>query len=359
MAFRATKLTLAVGLVGVVAATAAACTSSNSSGASGSSGGSSGGDSVSVIQSQGVLNFAVDNIAQTEGFFKKQGLNVKINYGAGDAVTDPAVLSGGDDFGIGTTLPLFKYKSSGKDPLIVSAVDDQLTQEVGINKDKAKQLGIKPGMPIEKAFPKLKGKNVNVGVLDIGGSLQLTFTAIAKNFGLSEGKDFHFTAIKSYQSLIVAEERGQVDMVVFGMPYGSQAVSQGKSQDFVDLWKGSYKPYAGAIFGGLFTTNKYAKAHPSTVKKMSAAINEGLAFIHQNPQKALQDINKADPGTSMDVLKELMVTNKGEFFADQSTVDPKAYAVTQKVASETGTAPAQNVAYNDLVWSGAKPSAGS
>ncbi len=350
MASRVTKLAMVVCLA-VTAAVTSGCASAR---------GSAGGDgSVSIIQSQGVLNFAVDNVAEAEGYFKEQGLKVKINYGAGDAVTDPAVLSGGDDFGIGTTLPLFKYYSSGKKPLIVSAVDDQLTQEVGINKSMATQFGITPGMPLEEKFAHLKGRNVNVGVLDIGGSLQLTFEAMAAHYGLKEGKDFHFTAIKSYPSLIVALDANRVNMVVFGMPYGSQAVEEGKSADFTDLWKGTYQPYAGTIFGALFTSASYAKAHPGTVKKMHTAIDKALNFIHQNPAKALQDINKADPGTPMSVLQNLMVTNKGLFFAERASVDPQAYKTTQLVAGQTIAPDANEVEYSDLVWSGAQSTTGS
>jgi NitT/TauT family transport system substrate-binding protein len=349
MASRVTKIAMAVCLT-VIAAATSACADST---------GSSDGDDVTIAQSQGVLNFAVDNVAEAEGYFKQQGLKVKINYGAGDAVTDPAVLSGGDDFGIGTTLPLFKYDSAGRKPSIVAAVNDQLTQEVGINTSVAKQLGITADQPLAQKFAALKGHNLNIGVLDIGGSLQLTFEAIATHYGLKEGKDFHFTAIKSYPSLIVALDENRVNLVVFGMPYGSQAVAERKSVDFTDLWKGTYPPYAGAIFGALFTSATYAKAHPGTVKKMHTAIDEALDFIHQHPAKALQDINKADPGTPMSVLQNLLVTNKGQFYAQGADVDPQAFRTTQTLAAQTIAPDANKIAYSDLVWSGARSATGS
>lgn len=351
MAYRAARLALTAGVASAVCLAAAACGGSGGSNAAGG-----GAQDVSIIQSQGVLNFAADNVAQAEGFFAKQGLNVKINYGAGDSVTDPAVLSGGDDFGIGTTLPLFTYRQQGKDPLVVAAIDDQLTQEVAINKGVASQLGITDGMSLAEKFAKLKGHKENVGVLDIGGSLQLAFEAIAQHYGLQEGKDYTFTAIKSYPSLIVALSRNEVNMVDFGMPYGSQAVAQGNAQNFVDLWNGSYTPYAGAMFGALFTSPGYAKAHPDIVRKMYTAINQALQFIHANPQQALKDISAADPGTPVPVLTSLLVTNKAAFFAPSATVTGKSYQVTQLVASQTGTPSATKVAYNSLIWNGAQGS---
>jgi NitT/TauT family transport system substrate-binding protein len=353
MAYRAVKLALSTGVAAAICLAATACSSSGSTTATGGTGGS-GAQDVSIIQSQGVLNFAADNVAQAQGFFAKQGLNVTINYGAGDSVTDPAVLSGGDDFGIGTTLPLFTYQQQGKAPLVMAAIDDQLTQEVAINKGVASQLGITSGMPLGEEFAKLKGHKMNVGVLDIGGSLQLAFTAIAKHYGLQQGKDYTFTAIKSYPSLIVALSRDEVNLVDFGMPYGSQAEAEGNAQNFVDLWNGSYAPYAGAMFGALFTTPSYAKAHPAVVQKMYTAINQALQFIHSNPQQALKDISAADPGTPTSVLTNLLVTNKAAFFAPSATVTNKSYQVTQLVASQTGTPAATNVAYSSLIWNGAQ-----
>jgi NitT/TauT family transport system substrate-binding protein len=349
MAYGATKIATVVCLA-VIAAATSACTDS---------GGTADGDSVSIIQTRGVLNYVVDNVAQTEGYFERQGLDVKINYGGGDVVTDPAVLSGGDDFGIGGTLPLFKYAGSGKAPTIVAAVDDQLPQEIGINKSVAERLGIKPGMSLAQKFARVKGHALDVGVSDVGGSAQLTYEAVAGHFGLKEGDGYRVTGIGSYPSLIVALDDDRVDMAVFGIPYGSQAVSEGKSVDFTDLWKGSYPPYAGTIFGALFTSASYAKAHPATVRKMHTAIAEALNFIHQHPTKALADIDKADPGTPTQVLHTMVVTDNSSFLARSADVDPRAYRTTQQLAARTIAPDANKIDYSDLVWSGARSATGS
>jgi ABC-type nitrate/sulfonate/bicarbonate transport system substrate-binding protein len=223
-----------------------------------------------------------------------------------------------------------------------------------LNKSFASQHGITPAMSLNEEFGKLKGTGANVGVLDIGGSGQLAFAAMAKHYGLKEGTDYHFTAIKSYPSLIVALSRGEVDLVVFGMPYGSEAVVKGDAQNAGDLWKGSYKPFAGAEWGVVFTTANFAKTHPSTVKKMYTATNDALRFIHTHPQQALKDINAADPGTPMSVLTSLIVTSKGEFLSPSATIGPSTYAITQRLASAAGAKGVSAVKYSSLIWPGAQ-----
>lgn len=354
---RPLRLTCVIGTVLCVGGTLAACGSGSSTGSK-ASGQSSGATqpltSVTLIQSSGNLPYAASNIADVEGFFKQHGLNVKITYGKGDTATDPAVMTGGAQFGIGTTPPLFKYYVAGEKPLMVAAATDQLTQQYIINSKKAQSLGISPSDSQAEKFKKIGGAHLTIGTLDIGGTLQLNFNGMAAENGLNPKTAYTFTSIPSYPALLTSLQSGRIDLATVAVPYGTQAVAAGYADMFVNAWAGEDKQYDGATYAALFTSQSYANAHPAVVKEMHDAIDEALKFIHSNPSKAVTDLMPTYGGAGQSILSELLVTDKAGGFADSAEIPQSGFEKARLAAVNTVDPKASTVTYSELVYSAAR-----
>jgi len=308
---------------------------------------------VTLAESTGLLAFAVSNVAEGKGFFADNGLDVSLAYDAGDTATDPAVMTGAAQFGIGTAPPLLKYQVLGEHPLLVAAINNQVDQQFIMSSATAHKLGITSGMSLEEMFSRMKGKSLKMATLDIGGTLQLDFNAVAAQYGL-DPSTYTWTAIPSYPSILLALKTGEVDVASVGLPYGDIGVADGYAIMLCDLWSGGYSRYAGSDYSALFTTKAYATTHKAVVERMYRAIGEALSYMHAHPASAVSIIHAAIPGITTKILTRLLVAKHAVGFPTSPTISVKGFDVLRLAAAQTVDPTTESVTYKSIVWSGAR-----
>jgi NitT/TauT family transport system substrate-binding protein len=256
-------------VVGVTAAGLAACSSgsSNSTAASGS-----GPEKTTVTVD------AVDSpdagplwIAANDGFFKQQGLTVKINYVPGTGAAFPAQAAHTIDFAEQNYVALFSENQSNPQlGLRVIAPDEQAAPNTLV-------IMVPKNSPIKTAAD-LKGKKVafpapGINLSNLGIEEQL------QGYGINPPTDFK-DVIVGFSSEMAALKSGEVDAAFAIPPFISVMETAIGAHQLIDLMTGPLNniPSTG------WTTTTYEEQHyPKTVAAFQRAILQAQQVVASNP----------------------------------------------------------------------------
>jgi|GEM_PF-3174352 len=302
---------------------------------------------VTIAQTSNSLGWAGNYIADSEGFFRQQKLDVDIQIvGGGDPQVFAAMRSGGAQFGAVTTIAALEALSKGEPLKMISPYVDQFVVQIVMNPDFAKKHGITDKMPLKEKFARLKG--AIVGTLDVGGGLDLLFRGLAKEYGLSVDQDFTETAIHSYAALLAACKRGEVNVALTAIPYGTVGTQEYGLVSIADFWSGGVPEFDGAVHEGLFVTKEYAAGQPDVVDRMQRALGQAYAFIHQHPDRAVEDLHKRFPALPVRAIQTLIVTDAASY-PSNVTVSKRGFEIVRDFVASYIVPSAKSIGYRDVV----------
>jgi NitT/TauT family transport system substrate-binding protein len=217
-----------------------------------------------------IADTAPVHLAQSQGFFKKQGLNAKITPVQGGAASVSGVVGGQFDFGFANTTSLLTGQEQGL-PLKVVANGVASTGEQG--EDYSAVL-VKEDSAVTSAKG-LEGKTVAVNQLKNIGDTTVR-ASVRKAGGDPDKVEFVEMPLPDMPAAL---DKGQVDAIWAVEPFvtlaseqGGRAVAWNYADAAPDLTVAMY-----------FTTTKTAQEDPGLVKKFTAAINEALAYADSHP----------------------------------------------------------------------------
>lgn len=241
----------------------AACGSSGDSSES-----SSGSAKITVLRSTG-STFEPLYIAQEQGFFKSEGLDVTIKEGAQDTSQNaPSVIKGEAQFAQTDSSGFIKGAASGLPVQIVSDLQAATTQAAPSD-----GLVVKKDSPIT-SFADVEGKTIALPAL--GGTLQFICMYSAEQAGADPSK-IKFVALP-LTSLIDSVQKGQVDGAYVFATFLDAAKAAGMNA----IGEGT-NALPGLPQALLFSSTSYLKAHPDQAKKFVAAITKAIDYANKNP----------------------------------------------------------------------------
>jgi len=213
-------------------------------------------------------------IAQEEGFFKDEGLNVQLTEFANSADGLAALRADKLDLGaFGTTAPLV-HIAKGADIAIIGGV---------MGEDAA--IVVKPeNESVIKTIPDLKSKKVATVRLATGDAV---LRGALNDAGISWKTDLQIFELKSPSAVIEAVKSGQVDAGVVWGPYDLLAEERGLK---VVIRSGSLQP--GHPCCRLTVHAQDAQARRVVWQHFVRAILRAEKFANDNHQKTVDDIAK-------------------------------------------------------------------
>ena len=242
-------------------------------------------------------------VAEAQGYFKEQGLDVEIIQ-PGDAGADQLVASGKADFGISYQEGVTLARTQGVPLVSIAAIIQHNTSGFASPKDKGitspKDFEGKTyggwGSPIEKAVIEtiMKADGGDVEKMDIINAGDADF------FTMTE-KDVDFAWIYYGWTGVEAELRGKDIDMVYLTDYS----------DKLDY----YTPV-------LSTNEKMIAEKPEIVEKMVAAVAKGYEYAIENPEDAANILLVAAPDLSQD-----LVINSQKWLADKYQDDAEQWGV--------------------------------
>ena len=225
----------------------------------------------------GVAEYLGAFIAQEEGFFKKQGLEVTFQQVAGGALV-PGLQGGSLQM---ATLPptnLLLANDGGLDLVAVAgtSVLEKTDQNVGL------LAGPNSGIVSAKD---LVGKKV--GVPSIGGFLYVMARKWIADRGV-DVKQVNFVEVNFPQTADLLKS-GSIQAGVSAAPFIGRAVQSGSGTVLAYFAADLPAQTTGVFYA---TTRQWATANPAAVKGFRAAIAEAVAFAEKDPQAARAHLAK-------------------------------------------------------------------
>ena len=210
-------------------------------------------------------------IAEQLGYFKNEGLNVKISDFAGGAVALRAVVGGSADVVSGA----YEHTVSlqGKKQFFQAfAAQGRLPQiAFGVVSAKAGRV---------KSFKDLKG--FKVGVSAPGSSTHNLVKQLLTKGGLDANKDVSVVGVGLGAQAIAAIKSGQIDAISNTDPIMTKLEQEGAIKVIADTrtLKGTQDVFGGPMPAGcLYAPLDYVQKHPNTCQALANAVVRGLKWL--------------------------------------------------------------------------------
>lgn len=297
--------------------------------------GSSGGTPTGSVPFTAGFGTLPVHVADTQGFFKKNGLNVKLTEGL-QLPTYVAALGRQYDIAMATPSGFLDAASKGLKVQAVShvqVVDNAHKNQVIVTKGPVSSLAA------------LKGKRVGVPTLTGASAQSLLY--MAKQDGL-EAKDLKLVQT-DYPNMADQLKAGRLDATMSAIPFYSGLEADGYTVGadlMVDAVTAASKGETTAGIGALFAaTPEYAAENPDVIEKWRASLDEANKWIAANEGKARELVK-----TWLKVPDAVAKTAPLPAFAvDITAKDIQPYVTIAE--SVGGLKPGLDV--SKLVWTGA------
>jgi ABC-type nitrate/sulfonate/bicarbonate transport system substrate-binding protein len=244
----------------------AACSSSGGK----SSGGSGGTQSLKLAYSEAFAGSASVLVAQDEGFFKKNHLDVQLVPLAGSDKEAAALASHSVDMISVTVDGALAFNASAK--LNVQAVMGQNKQFFSLVANN--------NIPNNGSYPDnikaLKGKTIGVSALN--SSPYYLLVGILQSAGMTKS-DVRIVAVGKGPTRLAALVGGRVDAVMMSSD-SVTATATGKAYVMVDMSKPGVGPAGlqNAIYGGVWAPKSYVAGHADLVNNFRKAMAQAMVW---------------------------------------------------------------------------------
>lgn len=225
-----------------------------------------------VIGYTGANDFLAAFVAKDHGFFEKRGLDVTLTRIANGSTIPPAMIGGSITVG-GITAPLFmQANANGLSLKILSLASIQSsrnpTGSVVIGSD------VRIETPADFAGKK-------VGAPGLNGVMHAMFVRWLKMKNVDPAKvTFIEGAFPQFGDLLKAK---QIDAALPVEPFRTRIISSSAGKDYANFFSDVRD---NAIFAFYAVTGDWAARNPKAASALRESLDEGLAFIRQNPSEA-------------------------------------------------------------------------
>ncbi|WP_432825900.1 ABC transporter substrate-binding protein [Dactylosporangium sp. CA-092794] len=274
-----------LGLAVVAALSLAAC--GDASSGSNSADSSGGLTKITVLRSAG-STFEPLYIAQDQGYFKANGLEVEIKAGASDQSQNaPSVLRAEAQFAMADSVQVTKAVAAGLGIQMVAGLQSSTTTT-----EPSDGLAVAKDSPI-KSFADIGGKTI--ALPNLKGSVELICDYLAEQAGV-DPKTIHYVALP-LNSIVDSLNKGQVDGAYIFSTFLDAARNAGDR--IIGQGMNTLPGFPQAV---LFAGTDWLKKNADTAKKFVDAVSKGIDYANKNPE-AVRDIDTKYTQLSADYIK--------------------------------------------------------
>jgi sulfonate transport system substrate-binding protein len=245
--------------------------------------GATGATKVTLTQATDTLLWAPIYVAQEKGFFKQNGLNVKVVITGGASQAISAVLSGSADVAGGGLSDDLQLASSGKTLQAFATFVDGNPDDIVVTKDFAKKTGLTTASPLADKVKALKG--ATIGISSAGSLTEQIMDWLLPQYGLNPDKDIKLVPLHDPSTALTALQHDRVDGIVFPPPGPQAAVVAGSAEMWINTSAGEIKP---GYWTGLLAQNAYVKSHPEVIDAMAKSVAQASQYIADHNAEAAQ-----------------------------------------------------------------------
>lgn len=262
-----------------------------------------------------VVSMAPMWIAKEAGFFKKQGLDVRLVFIASGPLGTTAILSGEVDVGIiGGFAPTRAIVGGAKDLVIIGQSKTRMTGNI---------VGKKEITSVQE----LKGKRL--GIDRIGSNPDMFAQAALSRFGIDTLKDLQYVQLGNIGMGIPALKAGTIDALIAGAPHDLFAQRLGFKL-ILDI--AALKiPFAVTVLAS--SRNTVERKHPELAKFMRAYA-EAMHYFLTNAEGTAQIVAKYTKVEDRE-LNAYAIESESKAMERTLQVDPKGIELILALISKT------------------------
>lgn len=256
-------------------------------------------------------------VAQEEGIFKRNGLDVELIHIPSSSRAIQTMLSGEIAFSPLDVQLAVEANLKGADTVLLAGITNRLIFSLMARSD------------IKKTAD-LRGKKI--GITRIGSSTHTASLVALGEAGLKQG-DYQILPLMEVPNILTALIAGQVDAGIVSPPTNSRARKAGLNE-LVNLAKDGPE-YPSVALG---TTRSYVKANEETTARVVRSYAEAIHLFKTNKATAIKVLQKYTKVTDQEVLEDAyaqfreylesvpFVSRKGlaTILAEAAEKDPKA-----------------------------------
>lgn len=221
-------------------------------------------------------------IADTEGFFGKEGLDAQISYVQGSSTALPALASGGLDILEAQPAVSVQGQLKGEDTVVLATHIPYADQRIVVR-------------PEIKTMDDLRGKSIAVS--KPGTVTDNVVRWVLEHYNLTPDKDVKVTYLSTQPGQLAALQNGLVAATMIPAPYDLLAEKSG-GHLLLDVRSLNYAyPVDGVV-----STRTYVKAHHQETVAYLKAYVMGVRYAKSHPDDAKQVLAKFTKQTDPAIL---------------------------------------------------------
>ncbi|GAA3215824.1 hypothetical protein GCM10017690_31250 [Microbacterium terregens] len=292
---------------------------------------------ISIRVARGAVNLESAIIAQEQGFFEQEGLEVdlQVTGGGGGAATNSALIAGEFDIAATDAVTAIRAINERMPILVVAGTKSAKPDYEGEVSD---GLIVPPGSTITD-WKDLKGKKV--GVPELGGLPYLTVVTALEENGVS--LDSVEIVPVPMDALVAAAQNGQVDAVFTFSIFMLSALDAGFTR--VGTGVREFLPYAPQSLW--VSTVEFAEKNPEALERFRAALILGTEYGNENPD-AVRKVYHENTELPAPFIDNVMILEPLDV-----TFNPKGWDVVLRGMKQAGEV-REDLTVEDIVWEGAR-----
>lgn len=241
---------------------------------------------VTVCEAGKSLAFFPEYIAEQEGYFKAQGLNVpaatQVPTGTKAAA---AIESGSCTIANGVILDAFTLEKHDSSVRVIGSLLNAYAVDIIVSKKFEKETGVSASSSLADKIKILKGKTIGITGPNTGTAGLLTY--LFKLEGMSPTKDATPVSLGANNTAALAAlQSGRVDALSFFSPLGQAVEAKGIGDILISPMRGDIPQLQGEVQGIFYTKQSVIDSQPQVVAGYIRAISQAETFFHNNPAQA-------------------------------------------------------------------------
>lgn len=228
------------------------------------------------------LAFIDTYVAEDEGLWKKQGLDVAVRHIQGIGATN-AVIAGSVQFGFASGPTVTRANARGQKLVALATTINQSDEYIVIQKKIADAKHFNPSASLAERGKILKGLTIATG--GAGAIPDVVLKVVMQKAGVP--RNSVTTAPMRPPEFMAAFARGAIDGFVSGPPFTQVTLVNGTGVIVTDPRKGEPKEYSPVSSALLLARADFCPAHKSICTKLVHGIVEASRFVHAHPKETI------------------------------------------------------------------------
>jgi sulfonate transport system substrate-binding protein len=273
-------------------------------------------------------------LAETNGYYKAQGLNIKfVTVPGGNGLS--ALIGGSAQMAEVTTLRPVTALSQGEQFYNFLAMNIGFAESVIMSTSAYNKAGLTSSSSVVAKIKALANKPL--GVISATGENAQVFHYLFKYAGIPDS-ELDMKVLNSPPAILAAMKSGSIDGTDVGDPYPGEAVAAGYAKYILHLSQGDVPDLTKVVSQTMATSATYYKSNESVVKRFITAYEEATKATYANPDASAEAVYKAYFATTpkSSYMSSFQSVINSQFIAKKLLIDAADLSYIEKYADGAG-----------------------